>query len=153
VTYQYLGEITLGQCVPLALSAQALVVPELAAKVAGLLKAQAALTITPPTIAGQLALAAKTVANLEVAPPGASLNLSGIAKLLAEIQASLSAWIAIGVSLGTPGVYAYSYEGTAGQLIPGGLPGNPPSVPCNAVIFIATDAGVWSGMQAVFATG
>jgi hypothetical protein len=153
MTYTYLGELSLGACVPLALTAQALVVPELAAKVAGLLKVQAALTITPPSIAGQLALAAKMVANLEVAPPGASLQLAGIAKLLAEIQASLSAWVAIGVSLGTPGVFAYTYEGPANQLIPGGLPGNPPAVPCNAVIFIATDAGVWSGMQAVFATG
>lgn len=151
-TYKYLGQLTLGQCVPLALEAQAAVVPVLAAKVAGLLKVEAALKITPPSVAAQLALAAKLVANLEVAPPAASLDLSGVAKLLAELQASLSAWIAIGLSLGTPGIFAYSYSGPANTLIPGGLPGNPPTLPVNAVIFVASDGGAWTAMQAAFAT-
>jgi hypothetical protein len=153
MTYALIGELTLGACVPIALEAQAAVVPALEAKIAGLLDIQAALTVTPPTIAGQLAAAIEMVANLDASPPSASIDLAGVAALLAEARASLSAWIAIGLSLGTPGLYAYTYEGTAGGLIPGGIPKGGTGAHVNAVIFIASDGGTWTAMQSCFATG
>lgn len=165
--YTLVGELSLGACVPVAVSATAtadasigLVLPNISAELAGLLELQGVLSVSPPSISAQLEAAMAVVANLQLDMPTISLDLSLMAEVIAELQATLgslqaqlSAIVALNLTLGTPGVYAYTYSGSSGGLIPGGLPGVSTSTPCNAVVFAATDAGAWAAMQTAFATG
>lgn len=167
MTYELIGELTLGACVPIGLAAQASIdasvaasLPSIDANLAGLITVQAGLAVNPPSIAAQLEAMAIVVANLQADMPTVSIDLGLMAAAIAELQAqlgALQAQVAFSASLtalfGTPGIYAYAYSGASGGLIPGGLPGVTESTNCNAVIFAATDAGAWSAMQAAFETG
>ncbi len=170
-----IGELTIGGCVPTAVSAVAIadaslavVLPQVEAQVVGLVELQANLIISPPSIEASIALALQLVASLQAAAtlPGAALNLEAVAVALAELeatlgglQAQLSAIAAINVTLGTPGVWAYAHTGTPNSFGPdaaaeigGGLPDSlDPDLPTYAVVFIASDAGAISAMQAAFA--
>jgi len=159
----YLGSLTLGGCLPTALTAAAeldatatIALPELSGKLAGLLNVQAALTIQPPTLNASLSAALKIVAELQASIslglPGATLQLSALAAIIAEIEASLGSIqaaialaAALSLQLGTAGVHAYSFTGRADELGPavrsitiGGLPGGAPSDFAGAVLFAAT---------------
>jgi len=94
-----------------------------------------------------------------------SLQLGAVAGLAAELSASLgeinaklSAAAAIALTLGTPGIEAYSYEGTAGQFTAEMGPefnsglriGGGPNLPIHAVVFVATDSGALQAMGKVF---
>ncbi len=147
----------------------ALVVPQLTAQLAGLVQLQASLVISPPTIAGSIALAQQLIASLQAAItlPGASLNITAIAAaiaqlsaLLGSLQAQVAAVASLNVSLGTPGVWAYSYEGTPALFGPdfaaeigGGLPDSlDPNLPVYAVVFVASDAGAIEAMRLAMAS-
>lgn len=155
MTFSYVGSLSLGQCLPIAVEAQLAVVPEMSAKIAGLLEAQAALTITPPTLGGQVAAAYEMMlglqASIDAGLPSASLDLSGLAAILAEVQASLSFWLSLGVTFGA-GVHMWTYSGLAGGAVPGGIPGSGTEVPVNGVMILAADGGAWEAMKVCFAT-
>lgn len=72
MSYSYLGSLTLGQCVPTALSAQGALdasigvsLPEIQAKITGMLALQASLTITPPSIVASLEAALDMLVELQ----------------------------------------------------------------------------------------
>lgn len=167
----YVGSLSPGQCVPMALLAQGrlsasigLVLPELAARLEGMLAAQVNLTINPPTLAANLQAALALVAQLEASItlglPSASIDLSVIVGLIAELQLSLGAlqldlqWaLAFGLILGTPGIHLYAHEGAVGDVLPGGLPGGDgPSQPAVGVLLLATDSGAIAALRAMFRT-
>jgi hypothetical protein len=171
MTWMGIGEFSLGACVPLALTAQGnislsvnLVLPELTAKLAGYIAAQASIAITPPTLAFQLEAALGLVAQLQALValdlPSISINLSIVAGLIAELELSLGSLtaqlnfaISLGLILGTPGVYLVRHSGPVGDVLPGGLPGGAgPSQQVEGIAILATDAGAWSAMQALFRT-
>jgi hypothetical protein len=169
MTWSGIGEFTLGGCVPMALTAQGglsasvgLVLPEMQARIAGYIEAQAAVILHPITIASQLASAVALVAQLEaliaVGIPLVSLDTALIAGLIAELQATIGTLEAratfavnLGVLLGTPGVYLVRHSGPVGDVLPAGLPGGSgPSQPVQGIAILATDAGAWSAIEAMF---
>jgi hypothetical protein len=160
-TYTLLGEASLGACVPIAAEAQVagmvavgISLPDLTARLDGMVGAQVGLTLHPPSIQAQLDLALQLVANLQamLTMPSASVSLGIVSGLIAELQVTLgslqvqaSLLASIGVTLGTPGVWAVHYAGTDEGLIPGGLPGV--SAPVEAVIIAGADAGAIAAIR------
>lgn len=161
MTASLVGEFTLGECLPLAAGAQVSLqaqLPELAARVAGALEAQAAVTLQPPTLAADLAAALGLVAQIQAAIalglPSVTLDLALMASIVAELQASLGALqaqIALFACLGTPGVYLVAQDGTLGGL--GADIGTaasvigPSSTPTNAVALICTTPEAWAAVS------
>lgn len=130
----YYGAVTLGGALPTALTAQAGLVaavntslPEVQARVAGLLNVQAALVVSPPDLTGTIAAVAQVAAMLQAAisGPTVTLQVAAIAVILAELevilgllQAQLAFAAALGATLGTAGIHMLSYVGSADQAGP-----------------------------------
>ena len=169
MTWIGIGEFSLGGVVPLAgviqgrlSAAVGLVLPELESKLDGVLRAQAALILNPPSLSAQLAAAESIVtqltALLNLGIPGASVDLVTLAALVAELQLQIGGIQAhatfatdFGVLLGTPGVYLVRHTGPVGDVMPGGLPGGiGPLQPVEGIAILATDAGAWTAIQALF---
>lgn len=175
MTAYYLGGFTVGECLPIAVTAKggldaalAVSLPEVQAKVAGALEAQAALSLDPPTLAGDLEAALALVGQLQAAValglPSAGIDLVGMAAVVAELQetlgglqaqAALSASLA--VTLGGGGVHLITQEGTLGTLgndvaSAAGAIGNGSSL-CKAVVMIATTDAAWAGISAAMRVG
>lgn len=166
------GNLSLGQCVPLALTATgkfsanvAVRLPQVAARVAGLVSAGARFSLSPPSVAARVDALVAAAGKLTL--PVAIVDVSGMAAALASLQAELAALqadLALAASfnsvLGTPGVWAYGYTGTpalyGGEFnaeIGTGLPDSlDPNLPIYAVVFIASDAGAIAAMQTVLAS-
>lgn len=153
----YLGSLTIGAICPLAVSAQAMVLPELQARLLGAIEAHAQLSISPPSLSVNLQAALDLVAQLqaaiEIGLPSASIDIGLMANLIAEIQAQVDFLLSFNLLLGTPGIFAYRYYGASGDLIPGGLPdGNGPQEQVYGLLLFAADGGAWEGMQGFFKT-
>lgn len=160
MTVRRLGILTLGECVPIAASAVGAVLPEIQAKLAGALEAQARLAITPPTLAVSLDAAVALVAALEasiaIGLPALDFQVAGLIAVIAELQAQISILLALELTLGTPGIAAYAYEGPAAPLgseLQGAVDNDfGPTAPANALLLVATDAGAWAAMQTALRT-
>ncbi len=145
----YVAGGSIGSLLPLSLqgvaaldASLALMLPELIAKLAGVLKAQLSLSISPPSLAGSLTVALNAVINLQIAISGPSiaLDFSAIAALMAEIQAALGALslslalsVSLKLSLGHAGLHLITLEGEVGDwgnelqsILGSGLPGGAP---------------------------
>ena len=153
--FTLIGSLTVGACVPIAVTANAALLPQLQAQVDGLIAAAAQLSVTMPGIEATLAAVAALQAAVQAAfaLPSATLTLEAIAAIQAQLEASLAAILAINASLGVPGVYAYTYTGSAGDIIPGGIPDGGTTAHVNGIILLASDAGAWTAMKACFETG
>ena len=151
----YLGSKTLGECLPLALSAQANIagavgigLPEISGKITGLLNVQVALTISPPDLSGTINAVAQVALQLQAAisGPTVTLQVGAIAALLVELNiqlGQLNAYLAFDMQLGTAGIHMYSYNGRADGLGPAlqgllgiGPPGSFPDSETGAVLFV-----------------
>lgn len=126
---RYLGSLTLASALPFAAQAQAKLdvaigvsLPEIQAKIAGALEAQARLTATPPSLVANLQLAQDLViaiqAAIAVGVPDVDFQLDFLAGVIAELQAqaaSLEADAAFSASLlgllGTAGVHMIAFTG------------------------------------------
>lgn len=168
--YAYVGGLTIGEVVPIALTAQGaidasvgLALPELQAKLSGLLAIQANVSLQLPTIAGSisalLSLAAALQAALSVGAPSVAIDVSGIAKIAAQIavdigslQAQLDIAVDLGLKLGGGSVHAYHATGQAIDIIPVGIPGVGDTTEVNALILVAATSADWAAVQAVFKT-
>ncbi len=132
----YVGSLTLGGCLPGALSATAagdaaiaLSLPQLQARIDALIETAASLTVSPPTFGATVIAVAQLAAGLELAGelPSISLQLTALATLIAALEAeaaslSAQASILVGLNLllGTAGVHMYTGVGRAGDFA-GGL--------------------------------
>lgn len=157
-----LGAYALGDCVPALATVRgaldavvAAQLPELEARLAGALVAQAQVAISPPTIAGQIEAALAVVASLQASVGGVSVDVAAMAAAVAELeatigglQASLSASLALGTMLGA-GVWLLHYQGRPGDLVPGGLPGVSPETQVEGVVVLGADAGAIEAIRAV----
>lgn len=176
MTVTQVGQLTIGAVVPVAIAAQAtadaslgLVIPQITAQIAGLIALITQLGLTPPSIEGSIALLTQAIASLQAAVtlPGASANITAIAAALAQLEATLlslsaqlAASAALGVTLGTPGVWVYSYDGTPGAFGPnfsgaigGGLPDSlDPALPINGLVLLTSDPATWAAMRTCFRT-
>lgn len=171
MTFELLGFKTLGQVVPIALSATAgidvavgISLPEVQAKITGIIEMQAQLTLNPPSLATSLTALLSLVTQLEAAIalglPSASLDLSAVAVALAELNVTLGQLTAqlslaadINAILGSPGVALYRYTGSLEPLasqLPGGNP-FPGAAPLPLGVFaVAQDLGAVDAMRKVF---
>jgi hypothetical protein len=178
VALRHVGSLTLGECVPMLLAANAslsasinLVLPSLQAKLAAALQLQASLTLTPPTLAGNLQVAIDLVASLQASVslglPGIDFQLAAVAQLIAAIDLELGA-LGVHISfaaeltalLGAAGIHAYTYTGQAqalagelGAATGDGFPGGQPDDACAAWVFAATAPAAIEALGKVFVTG
>jgi|SRR5688572_9692365 len=172
---EFVAQQTLGECVPIALTAvgavdatAAVVLPQIEAQLAGSIEALAQITISPPSIEATIALLTAAIAALQALAelPGAELSIAALAGVIAELQAtlgSIQAQVAIsagiGLILSAPGVWAYTQTGTPASFgsdfdaeIGGGLPSSgDPDLPIYSVTLIASDAGAIAALQQAFA--
>jgi hypothetical protein len=163
----YQGSMTLGGAMPLALAAEAQLgiavnvsLPDIQAKIAGVLEAQVRLSITPPSIATNLQIALDIVASLELAPPVIDVQVALLASLLAELQvqfAQLSVAAAFDMNLGTAGIHVYTYSGDSASLsaafatgLAGGLPGVVPSQQVSGVFLAAATPSATAALNTFF---
>lgn len=136
---------------------------ELQARVAGLLKVQATLTvgIGPPTLLATIQATEQVLVNLEASfgGPVVTLQLDAIAAILLTLNASIGALEAMAqIPLGGS-LFAYSFDGRASEFGPqvtaatgGGFPGGAPSDHANAIILATVEPATWAILQAVFRT-
>jgi|WetSurMetagenome_2_1015567.scaffolds.fasta_scaffold894672_2 hypothetical protein len=166
--FAYIGSRTIGASLPMVAIAQANLAASigsqmstLEAKIAGTIKAQARIAVSIPTLAAQLEAALKIVANIRtLISMGLTLptvSVSGMASLLAQLKASLGllqASLAFSVELGTllasAGVYAWTYEGAVGGLVPGGIPGEGSSQPVWGIVLAAGAGAAQTSLKTMF---
>lgn len=156
----YLGNISIGGCIPGVPAALAVSLNNLEAQIAALL----AFTPGQVNFAAQLALAeqilASVQASISLVPPSIALQISLIAGLLAALRAQLQIILTLKDLMATAGVDAYSYDGRVDALgtelqaeIGLGLPsGGNGATHCNAVVLITSLGATWGAMQQVFLT-
>jgi hypothetical protein len=158
-SWNLVGQLTMGACVPSCVAAVGAIeasagvsAGEVAAKLAGVLEAQATVSVTPVNVIGALEAA------LAVALPSVIIDGSAFGAVIAELQSTLGTLqlnvdlgAAIAAQLGVPGVWLYSVQGAAEDIIPGGIPGV--SAPVQGVILLASDAGAIAAIQAIMRTG
>lgn len=171
MSFELLGFRSLGQVVPIALSATAaatagigLTLPTLQAQLTGALALQLQVGITPPSLAASLTAALALVSALEakiaLGGPDVSLGLTVMVDVIAQlklligaIEAQLNIVLDINAVLGSPGVALYRHTGTLDQLAPQLPGGNPfPGVtPIPLGVFaVAQDLGAVEAMRKVF---
>jgi hypothetical protein len=155
----YLGQYTVGGCIPASGALYAAIVAELQARLTAALALQAGLTLTPPTlvaqieIVGQLLVALK--AALELGLPGVDFQVSACAELIADLEARIA--LLLGFPLGVAGVEAYIYDGDAGSFGPAvagtvgtGLPNGRASDHVNALVLATSIPATWAALGEVF---
>lgn len=156
-----LGSMSIGTLCPSSLSAVASLLGQLQANLSGLLKVQAALTVSPPSLSANISGVAKVAASLALAVEGPSvtLQISAVASLIAQLQVQVSALVALMASLGTAGVAVYAFDGTASELgtqvssvTSSGIVGGAPGDHANALVLATTIPATWLAMQQFFTT-
>jgi hypothetical protein len=167
MTLSYGGSLTLGQCIPLALQANAeldasiaVSLPDVQARVTGLLS----VSIQPPPSLPQLiadvtSLLASLQGLLAAPLPDVAATAAALAELqatLAQLTASLGFANGFGALLAQAGIYYYVYAGRADQLGPevtsalaAGLPSGAPGEQIAGALLLARDAGAISALRAV----
>lgn len=171
MTTTYAGNLTVGQCVPAAASANAEVTAsanaslgDVTARITGLLSLQANLIANPPNPLALIAQLNAIIASLSLPAPPSVPQLDALASVLAELSAisadltaSLAFSTALGGQLATPGVHLYAFAGAANALggelsahLSAGLTGGSgPGQQIAGVILLAGDAGAIAALQSV----
>ncbi len=160
-----LGQLSVGQCVPTALTMNAQLLAELQGKLAAALNIQAALSIQLPSLSLQLEGALSAVASLQamisagltISPPGVNLSIDANLAVIAELTAKIAALIAIQVALGTAGVYVLRHDGpseTHGAQVQAVVDNiAPPGNNVHSITLLATAPAVFEALAAVIFTG
>lgn len=157
-----LGSLSIGACIPGAVAAINLALPDLQAQVTALL------AFAPAAINFQadLVLATQITASISagiaagISPPSFAAQIAIVASILGVLQARLSAILAITGLFAQAGVFAYAYDGRADGLGPtlaaelaGGFPGGTGAAEhTNALVLATTTGATWTAMQTVFKT-
>ena len=155
----FFGEVTIGACLPIANGMFAAVVAQLQAQLAGAVALSAQLKVRPPTLAAQLdvaiALVAALRAGIVLGLPGIDFQVTACATLIASLEAKIA--VLAGFPLGTAGVFAYAYDGSAssygptvGSVVGSGLPGGRADDHINALIFATSIPATWAALGGVF---
>lgn len=148
-----IGTRTLGECLPGVLALSVKATGDLNAKIAGIIAAQAQLTVNPPTLAANLAVAQQIVVSLQAAIaiglPTVSLQAAALAQVLAALQADLAA--IVDLNLGQAGVSLYSYQGrindcSTDNIVPDGID---PDSDSSAIILAGVAPGARQAIRAI----
>jgi hypothetical protein len=153
-----LGERTVGEFVPAALSVNATLLADIQAKLAGAIALQARLVITPPSLLASIAAAESLLLNLKAALalglPSASLDLTAMLKVIAALDLQVQEALSFNIAFGTGGVMGLAYTGTVGAM--GAELGAtvetlfPPTNDAVALVLIASDPATKIAMNLVF---
>lgn len=173
MTAVFVGGLSIGGAIPMLaltnvnLSASVAVsLPDLNARLVGLLNVSAALTISPPDLTATINAAIATVVSLQAAisGPTVTLQISAIASVTAQLQlevGALEAFVDFSVNLDgllSSSVAAYTYSGIvsqAGPEIEAVLAANPPGAASNqsfGVLLIGTTPAAIAALGEIFAT-
>lgn len=165
----YLGGLTVGECVPAAVTMQAQLLADLQAQLAAQVSLVAQLNLNPGsfTIAGSLEFAVGLVASIQaqialgIELPSIQVQLDAAFALIATLQVSIDALLALQVAFGTAGVHAFAVDGAVnsigGQLtsaFAGGFPGpgNQPTDYANALVLATSVPAAWAAMGRILKT-
>lgn len=141
----------------------------LGARLAGAIAAQAALTTTPPSLAGNIVIAGDLASSLAATPPSAYIApadaiaaaaalVSALTALHTQISVDVTALGNVTTALGTAGVLAFTYTGTAADFpsavaaaVGAGWPdGTSSSAATNAIALLASGSGTSSALASLF---
>jgi hypothetical protein len=173
--FAYIGSLSLGQCIPLALTATAgmslglsAAMPQLQGKFVGLTKVALSLSVKVPGLQELIVAAGKTAQQLQalLSTPGPTggISLTAVTGLASQLSTQIDSLkqqvdVAAGFStlLGTPGIEAYRYEGGASGFVSAASPefsnglrvGGGPNLPIYAIVLVATDGGAAQAMKSV----
>ena len=148
-----IGTRSLGECLPGVLSLSVAAKGNLAAQIAGIIEAQARLTVTPPTLAGNIQIATEILASLQAAVaiglPTVDFQFAALAEVLAALQAQLAA--IVDLRLGELGVSLYTYDGPQVGTSTQGIvpPGVSPSQDSGALVLSAVAPGTRAALKAL----
>lgn len=167
------GELTIGQAMPLLSAANVSItgavgasLPELQAKLAGLVSLVAQITLAPPSLEASIALTQSSLVALQAAvalPDLSATLLPTLVLQIAAIEASIGALelqldFAASIPLSTGGLQMYVYTGTADGIASaavsqfnGGLPGVADEATVGGVFLIATTPGAAEALDLIFA--
>lgn len=162
-TLTYKGSVSIGGLCPAVVAAQAAVLANLNARIAGLIALQARLSLQPPSFALGLDAAAALKAGIEAAItggvvfPGVDVQIAALAALVATLEAQIALLIP-GAILGAGGVYVWEFDGTGpelGPLLTNALAtqwpdGASPLLPANAIVLATTIGATWAAMKTFF---
>lgn len=174
MTVSYLGSVTLGQALPIAVSAQAQLsialdsaLAELTGKLEGALNVAASL-LAPPALTATITATLQVLASmqLDVGASGGVLQLTAVLALLAEVELQLVALdaavdlsAALIAQLAVAGIHLYTFSGPANTFGPeltaataAGFPGGGLSDNANAVVLATSSTSAWAAMQASIKT-
>jgi hypothetical protein len=152
----YVGSRTVGECVPLAVTAQGIALAQLQPKLAGLLNVSAALTIGPPSLAVTIqgAIAAVAALQASITGPTITLQAAAVLDLIASLQAQIALLLQFSVLFGSAGVHAYVYDGRnsgfaqqVNAVLPNGFPGAAASSGANAIVLGCTSPTTFSALR------
>lgn len=162
------GAVTLGAAIPVAASAALeldaginVSLPEVQAKLDGLIALQGQLTITPPSLAASLSIAADLVTELTAAialgVPEAALDLSMVVAAIADLTAtvgdltaSLSFAADLSALLGVGGIQMWTYAGTLSELPAAAQAALSGSASGVGVVLFASASGAQTAMHTCF---
>lgn len=161
MTVAYLGSLTVGEVFPAFAGMYAGILADLEAKLAGAASLAASLALHPPTLVANLALAGELVAALTAAiavgDPGVDIQIAAVAAYIESLNVSIAALAGFEAAMGSAGVHAYTYDGTAAAFgdelaaqVGGGFPGGVASDHCNALILATTIPATWAAMGEIF---
>lgn len=172
MTVTYLGNLTLGETIPAALSLSVagqaginLALPDIQARLSALL----AFNPQPVSFEAQLALAQSILASVEATialglpVPDISAQIAIVLAQIAALETAIAAIntqleiiLSFQTALSTAGIHAYSFTGQTSDMgaeiaaeTSGGLPGGGPSDPTTALLLAATEPTAVTSMQTI----
>lgn len=165
----YLGGLTVGECVPAAVTMQAALLADLQAQLAAQAELVLQLNLNPGsfTIAAALETALGLVASIQaqialgIELPSIQVQLDAAVAFSAALQISIDLLLALQVAFGTAGVHAFSVDGAVntlgGQLsgaFAGGFPGpgNAPTDYANALVLATSVPAAWAALGQILKT-
>jgi hypothetical protein len=158
--FAYIGSMTVGSAMPMVAMAQANLSASLGSQIASLeAQISGTLVVTPPTLAASLDAAMQLVAGIEamisagLILPSVTIVADVLVRLNASLgllQASLAFSVELGNLLASAGVYAWTYEGAVGGLVPGGIPGEGSTQPVWGIVLAAGAGAAQTSLKTMF---
>jgi hypothetical protein len=153
---KHLGSYSVGLLFPTMATLLAGVITQLRAQLAGNLRVSAQLAVQLPSIDARIKAAGQLYAQMSLQKPGfkANANVDAIAVLQAQLAVIARLQAALG--LGTAGVEAYEYDGSAAAFgaevaseTAGGLPGGHPSDHLQALVLATRYPAVFDALRTI----
>jgi hypothetical protein len=149
-----LGSLSVGAILPTQATFLAGILPDLQGRLAGALSLSGSVSIEMPSITARLNAAAAAVAQIEaeiaISGPVIDVTVQLMADMVAEFEAQIAFILALQLALGSAGIYAYLYNGTAADfpalMASQGLADAQPSDQVNAIVLATRVPAAWAAL-------